>query len=235
MVGPGVLAGPCAPRGTGHPRQPPPRGAPRAARLSAGLPCRPSPPRCCPHSNLPSAPLRTGDVTSATAPGMSSPQPPPHLGRGAGVPLNPTFSFRRSRRPSPAGRSYRGVFHICGGCRALLVCQRPSREGAIFKPSLCKPRLSPGELMAAGPGSGAGRRKFCGVFLQGFPSPPEPAAGLDPPAAAAAPQEPKLGPTGGLHRASKGGPGAFYPSYSQGCGRTFCVQRSAMYGFTDFH
>lgn len=106
----------CTPRRAGHP-------TPSVAKPSVGSPpaCPdlPRPHRCCPHSTCPQ---------SQGGQGLS-----PQAG-GAGVPLTPPSTFRRSRRPSSAGHSHRGFFvlFVCFTfleAVGLCWCVRPSREG----------------------------------------------------------------------------------------------------------
>lgn len=183
------------------PGRPPPSatsvGSPPALLQPAMSPLAPSP---LSPWHQPSVLLLAGDVTSATTPdghlshhpgGVTSATTP--LQPGSRSTAHPTFSFRQEPSAFPGRSLLQRVFPHLWRLWGYVDVSDPQR-GAILNPSLCKPRLSPGELVAAWPGSGAGRRKFCGVFLQGLPSPPESAVGLDPPATAANPPEPKLIP-----------------------------------------
>lgn len=81
------------------------------------------------------------------------------------------------------------------------MCQT-LQTGAISNPSLCKPHLSQGERATASPGSRAGTQGGGGYSCKA--SLLLAAVGLDPPAAAAAPLDPKLVPQVGYTELEKG-------------------------------
>lgn len=122
-----------------------------------------------------------------------SPQPPPHLGReqgsrsphpassGSRDRAHPTFR-RQSHKATPGLSPLQRVFPVSRSCRILLSSHPPDR--AHFKPIPSQPPDpgGAGSSTARERSGVTGRRKFCGVFLQGFGSLQR---RLDPPAAAA--------------------------------------------------
>lgn len=122
-----------------------------------------------------------------------SPQPPPHLGREQGFQsphpassgsrdrAHPTFR-RQSHKATPGLSPLQRVFPVSRSYRILLSSHPPDR--AHFKPIPSQPPDpgGAGSSTAREQSGVTGRRKFCGVFLQGFGSLQR---RLDPPAAAA--------------------------------------------------